>query len=110
MSVLRVTMCMDYLISQIEMFDKGKILLMNRLSNFPHNCGQSHHNLIIPKPDRLQSHLTQYLLPPFIFLFLQIVDISIHFNNQRGFMAVKINDKSLNDLLPPKTDSQFIRP
>ncbi len=48
--------------------------------------------------------------PPFIFLFLQIVDIAIHFNDQRGSVTVKVNDESLNDLLPPKMDSQLIRP
>ena len=46
--------------------------------------------------------------PPFIFFFLQVVDIAIHFNNQRGLVTVKVDDESLNDLLPPKIDSQFI--
>jgi len=52
----------------------------------------------------------QHLLPPFIFLFLQIVDVAIYFNNQPRPVTVKVNDESLNDLLPPKVDSQFIPP
>ncbi|GEM_PF-5527016 len=51
-----------------------------------------------------------HLLPPFIFLFLQIVDIAIHLNNQPHPVTVEIDNESLNDLLPPKADSQLIRP
>jgi hypothetical protein len=50
------------------------------------------------------------LLPPFIFLFLQVVDITIHFNHQPRLVTVEVNNKPLNHLLPPKADSQLIRP
>ncbi len=49
-------------------------------------------------------------VPPFIFLFLQVVDIAIHFNDQSRHVTIKIADKSLNNLLPPKIDSQLTRP
>jgi hypothetical protein len=35
------------------------------------------------------------------------VDISIHFNDQRRFVAVEINNESRYNLLPPKTDAQL---
>jgi hypothetical protein len=38
------------------------------------------------------------------------VDVAVDFHNQACLMTVKVNDKSLNDLLPPKVDSQLIRP
>src|SRR3990172_8564877 len=38
------------------------------------------------------------------------MDIPIHFHHQRGLVTVKVDDKPHNDLLPPKVDSQFIRP
>jgi hypothetical protein len=44
------------LISQIEMFGKGEILLMNELPDFPHHRGQIPHNLIIPKADHLSPN------------------------------------------------------
>jgi hypothetical protein len=37
--------------------------------------------------------------PPFIFLFLQVVDIAIDLNDQRGLVTVKVDNKSLNHLL-----------
>ena len=37
------------------------------------------------------------------------MDVSIHFNDQRRFVTVKVNDEPRNDLLPPKMDSQLIR-
>ncbi len=37
------------------------------------------------------------------------MNVSIHFNNQRGLVTVKVNDESLNNLLPPKADSQLLR-
>ena len=77
--------------------------------DFPHHRGHVPHNLIIPKSDNPQPQCGQRLLPPGIFILLQIVDISIHLNHQRGLMTVKVNDESLNDLLPPKADSQLLR-
>ena len=38
------------------------------------------------------------------------MDISIYFNNQCRFMTVKVNDKPRDNLLPPKMDTQLIRP
>jgi hypothetical protein len=38
------------------------------------------------------------------------MDIAIHFNNQCGLVTVKVNNESLNNLLPPKVDTQLIRP
>ena len=64
-------------------------------------------HLIIPKADNPQPHLSQHLLPPPIFLFLQIVDITIHLNNQRDFMTVKVHDESRKDLLSPKAAPNF---
>jgi len=52
----------------------------------------------------------QHLLPPFIFLFLKIMNIPIHFHDQPRFVTVEIDDESLNDLLPPKADSQLTPP
>ena len=46
--------------------------------------------------------------PPFIFLFLQIVDIAIHFNDQSRLMAIEIDNKSLNNLLTSKPNTQLI--
>ena len=39
---------------------------------------------------------------------LEIMDISVHFNNQPRLVTVKINDESMNDLLSPNTDSQLL--
>jgi hypothetical protein len=36
------------------------------------------------------------------------VNVSIHFHNQPRLVTVKINNESLNDLLPPKADSQLV--
>jgi hypothetical protein len=76
----------------------------------PHHRGHVPHDLIIPESDNPQPQRGQHLLPPFIFLLLQVVDIAIHFNNQPRLVTVEIDDESLNDLLPLKADSQFIRP
>jgi len=38
------------------------------------------------------------------------VDVAVYFHNQPRFVTVKVDNKSLNDLLPPKVDSQLIRP
>jgi hypothetical protein len=54
--------------------------LRNVIFDLPHHRRQSTHDLIILKPNHPPSHLTQHLLPPFIFLFLQVVDIAIHFS------------------------------
>jgi len=56
------------LISQIEMFGKGEILLMNELPDLPHHRGQIPHNLIIPKADHPQPQRGQNLLSPVIFV------------------------------------------
>ena len=37
-----------------------------------------------------------------IILLLQIMNIAVYFNNQRFFMAIEINNISINDLLPAK--------
>jgi hypothetical protein len=55
-------------------------MLKDELFNLPHHRGQLSPNLIIPKADNPQPHLKQHLLPPFIFLFLQVVDVAIDFN------------------------------
>ena len=57
-----------------------------------------------------QPQIRQRLFPSGVFLPLQIVDISVYFNDQRGLVTIKVDDESLNDLLPPKVDSQLIRP
>ncbi|WKZ40920.1 MAG: hypothetical protein QY328_02565 [Anaerolineales bacterium] len=101
---------MDYFISQFEIFSKGQIIAFNKLSDLPHHRGQVLHDLIIPKADNPQPQRGQHLLPSFIFLFLQVVDIPIYFNDQPRLVTVKIDNESLNDLLPPKVDSQLIRP
>jgi len=90
----------------------GLSILLNLFANFPHHRGQVLHHIIIPKADYPQPQLTQHLLSPFIFLFLQIVDIPIRVrvHNQPRPVTVKIDDESLNDLLPPKMDAQIIRP
>lgn len=49
-------------------------------------------------------------VPPFILLFLQVMDIAIDFNDQPCPMTVQVNDESLNNLLSQKMDSQLIRP
>ena len=49
------------------------------------------------------------LLPPFIFIFLQVVDVTIHFNDQPRLVTIKIDNESLNDQLPLKMDFQFVR-
>ena len=79
-------------ISQIEIFDKGGLLLFNELFDLPNHRGQIPPNLIIPKADHPQPQRGQHLLPPFILLFLQVVDISIDFNNQPRPVTVKAND------------------
>jgi hypothetical protein len=38
------------------------------------------------------------------------MDVPIHFNDQRRFVTVKVNDKSSNDLLPSEMGSQLVRP
>ncbi len=48
--------------------------------------------------------------PSLILFFLQIVDIAIHFNDQPRPATVKVDEKSLNNLLPSKVDSQLLRP
>ncbi len=57
--------------------------------------------ILYPNADKIFSRL-------FIFLFLQIVDIAIHFNNQPRLMTIKVDNESLNDLLSPKADSQLL--
>ena len=92
-------------------------IIESQFFDSPHR-GQGSHHLIIPKADHASTGSAQapqpqrgrHLLPPFVFLFLQIVDIAVYFNYQSRLMAVKIDNKSRNDLLPPKMDSQFIRP
>jgi len=37
------------------------------------------------------------------------VNISINLNDQRRLVTVKVDNEPLNDLLPPKMDSQIIR-
>ena len=71
---------------------------LNQLSDFHHHCGQIPQDLIIPNSEDPQSHLTQNLLPPGIFVLLQVMDISIDFNDQRRLVTVKIDDESHNDL------------
>jgi hypothetical protein len=78
--------------------------------DLPHHSGQVPPYLIIPKADNPQPQRGQYLLPPLIFLFLQIVDVAIHLHNQPRLVTVEIDNKSLNDLLSPKVNSQVIRP
>ena len=56
-------------------------MMKDEFANPPHHRGQLPHHLIIPKADNPQSHSGQHLLPPFIFLFLQIVDVAIYFND-----------------------------
>lgn|GEM_PF-6599464 len=80
------------------------------LKSIPHHRGQVLHDLSILKADNPLLHLTQSLLPPGIIFLLQVMDISIHFKDQRRLVTIEIDDESLNDLLPPKVDSQFIRP
>ena len=108
MSVFRVMMCIAKILSQFEIFYKSLISLLNQLPDFPHHRGQFPHDLIIPESDNPQPQRGQSLLPPGIFLLLQIVDVSIHLNHQRGLVTVKVNNKPLNDLLSPKTDSQLL--
>jgi len=36
------------------------------------------------------------------------MDVSIHFNDQRRLVTVKVNDEPRDDLLSPKMDSQLI--
>ncbi len=84
------------------------ILFRNKFLNFLHYLGQFSHYLLILKSDHLQTHLKQYLLPPCILFFLQIMDIPIHFNNQCCFVTVKVNNEACNDLLPPEVDAQLI--
>jgi hypothetical protein len=38
------------------------------------------------------------------------MDIAIDFNDKRRFVTVEVNDEPCNDLLPPKMDSQLVRP
>lgn len=38
------------------------------------------------------------------------MDIPIDLHNQRRLVTVKVNDKSLNDLLPSEMDAQLVRP
>ncbi|HMB22568.1 MAG TPA: hypothetical protein VKP08_07065, partial [Anaerolineales bacterium] len=38
------------------------------------------------------------------------MDVAIYFNNQPCPMTIKIDNESLNNLLPPKMNSQFVRP
>jgi len=83
-------------------------MLKDEFLDPPHHRGQVFHHLIIPKANNPQPQLGQHLLPPSILLLLQIMDIPIHFNDQPRFVTVKIDDESLNNLLPPKMDSQLI--
>jgi hypothetical protein len=80
----------------------------NKPADSPHHSGQVLHNLFIPKADNPQPHLSQSLFPSRIFFLLQIMDVSIHFNDQPCLVTVKINDEPRNDLLSPKMDSQLI--
>jgi hypothetical protein len=50
------------------------------------------------------------LKEPALLRWLFQFKYSLIFNALRGLMTVKVNDESLNDLLPPKVDSQLIRP
>ncbi len=84
------------------------LLFSNVLHDLPHHRGHVPHDLIILESDNSQPQLAQNLFPPDIFLLLQVVDIAIDFNNQRGLVTIKVNDKSLNDLLSPKADSQLL--
>lgn len=36
------------------------------------------------------------------------MDVAIDFNDQPRLVTVKVDDKSLNNLLPPKADTQLI--
>ena len=85
-------------------------MMKDEFSDLPHHRGQLPHDLIIPESDNPQPHLAQHLLPPFIFLFLQVVDVAIDFDDQAHLVTVKIDDEALNNLLSPKVDSQLIRP
>ena len=67
------------------------------------------YDLIIPESENSQPHLAQYLLPSFIFLFLQVVDIAIDLHNQPRLVTIKINNESLNDLLPSEMNTKLIR-
>ena len=57
-------------------------MMKDEFSDLPHHHGQLPHDLIIHKSDHPHPQRGQHPLAPFIFLFLQIVDIAIHFNNQ----------------------------
>jgi hypothetical protein len=58
------------------------------LFDSPHHRGPLRvlHDLIIPKADHPQPQRGQRLLPPGIFLLLQVMDIAIYFNDQRGLV------------------------
>lgn len=85
----------------------------NKLTDSPQHARKIIHNLFIPKADNastgsaqvLNPYLAQNLFQPCIFFLLQIMDISIYFNDQRRFVTVKINDESLDDLLSSEMDS-----
>src|SRR3989304_8317803 len=50
-SVLRVMMCMDEIVSQIEIINKGNKSPFNQFVYLLHHTRQIPHNLIIPKAD-----------------------------------------------------------
>ncbi len=50
-------------------------------------------------------------IPFGILFFLRLVNTPIHFDDQAGGMAIKINDKSINHLLTAEMPaSEFVRP
>ena len=93
-------------------------VLQKKKLDLPHHRGHIPHKLIIPKPDHAstgsaqapQPQRGQRLFPPGVFVLLQIMNISIHFNHQRGLVTIEIDNESLNNLLPPKADSQLLCP
>jgi len=59
--------------------------------------GHVPHDLIIPKADNASTGSGQVLNPNAdktgIFFLLQVMDIPIHFNNQRRLVTVKVDDR-----------------
>ena len=41
---------------------------------------------------------------------LQVMNVTVDFDNQSCLVTVKVDDKTGNDLLPAKMDSQLVRP
>jgi len=36
------------------------------------------------------------------------MNVTIHFNNQRSFVTIEVNDESHDDLLPSEISAQFV--